>query len=92
MKSKKLRRNNTKKELHYDANIGHRLYVKSRGKSSKREQSIRKINRRKSLREKKETKLLSHTITMSENSKWILDKKAANEIWNDCNKGLKSER
>ena len=51
-KKRKPMRERKSKDLEYDATIGHRLYVKSRGFSSKREQSIRKIKRRKSLREK----------------------------------------
>jgi hypothetical protein len=40
-KVKKHTRTNTK-DLQYNASAGHRLYVKSRGQSSKREQSIRR--------------------------------------------------
>lgn len=80
-KPKKFRRRNTRKELAYDANIGHRLYVKSRGASCKREQSIKRIKHRRSMREMKKNKELANTITMSENSKWILEKKAADNIW-----------
>lgn len=59
----------------YDANVGQRLYVKSRGLSSKRERSLKRIRRRKSMQEAKEQEKLSKTSLMSPQSKWILDEK-----------------
>ena len=48
----------SKKDLEYTADIGHRLYLKGRGVSNKRAQSIRKERRRKSMRITREEKSL----------------------------------
>jgi hypothetical protein len=61
------------KDLQYNANAGHRLYAKSRGLSSKREQSLRKIRRRKSMKNEAIAKDLCKTPLISSNSKYIAD-------------------
>jgi len=63
-----------KADLDYNANIGHRLYVKSRGLSSKRDRSIHKNRRQKSVRESQQL-ANPPPQCMSSHSKWILDKK-----------------
>lgn len=74
-------RTKTAKELTYDANAGHRLYIKSRGQSSKRERSLKQLQRRKSMREQKLKDDLGKTSLMSPNSQWILDEKRYGQMF-----------
>ncbi len=82
-KARKLCRNQTRRDLDYNASAGHSLYLKSRGKSSKRDRSIHKSMRRKSLKQKREQDKLGKTTLMSERSRRILDKKEFGDILND---------
>lgn len=74
-------RTKTSKELVYDANAGHRLYIKSRGLSSKRERSLKQLQRRKSMKEQKLKDELCKTSLMSPNSQWILDEKRYGQMF-----------
>lgn len=80
-KAKKHAHTKTKKELEYDANFGQRLYLKNRGLSNKRDQSLRKIRRRKSMKEIKNTADMCKQSLVSPNSQWILDEKKYGETF-----------
>lgn len=76
-KAKKHTRTSTK-DLQYNASAGHRLYVKSRGQSSKREQSIR---RRTTMESEVTAKDLCRPTLMSSNSKYLADKMLTEPFW-----------
>ncbi|CAI2385688.1 unnamed protein product [Moneuplotes crassus] len=82
-KSKKYGRNNTKGDLAYDACAGHSLYLKSRGKSRKKEHSIKRIKRRRSMKQKKVQDELTKVPLMSNKSKWILKSKNLDSTFKD---------
>lgn len=69
--------------LAYDANAGHRLYVKNRGLSSRRERSINKIRAQQTSQLAKTDRKLSKTTLLSSRSKWVLNEKSAKEHFED---------
>jgi outer membrane protein assembly factor BamA len=77
-KVKKHTRTNTK-DLQYNASAGHRLYVKSRGQSSKREQSIRR--RTTAMESEVAAKDLCKPTLISSNSKYLADKMLTEPLW-----------
>lgn len=88
-KTEKLKSSKSSKQLMFDANIGHRLYVKSRGQSIKREKSLR--SRRQSQRENEQKEQVNKKSLISEGSKWILQEKSfrdfnsSSSTWNRKN-------
>lgn len=68
--------------IEYDANAGHRLYLKSRWLSNKRERSLKKVRKEKIYQANKEKEQMIKTSLTSPQSQWILDEKKYGHHYN----------
>ena len=81
MQTKTQRKSDTN-NIEYDANAGHRLYLKSRWLSSKRERSLNKIRKEKQWKSKREKEKMAKTSLISPQSQWIVDERKYGHHYN----------